>query len=71
VVTIVPVTGNTDKVYPFQVLVSMASSGLAVDSKAHAEQVRSDATQRLLHRIGRVSPRELTSARTPRRRHHG
>jgi len=60
VVTIVPVTSNIDKIYPFQVLVSAANSGLAVDSKAQAEQVRSVATQRLLRRIGQVSPNELT-----------
>ena len=60
VITVVPVTGNTDKVYPFQVLLSAANGGLAVDSKARAEQVRSVATQRLLRRIGRVSPAELT-----------
>jgi len=60
VITVVPVTTNTDKVYPFQVLLSAANSGLAVDSKAQAEQVRSVATQRLLRRIGRVSPAELT-----------
>jgi mRNA interferase MazF len=60
VVTVVPVTSNTDKVYPFQVLLSAAKGGLAVDSKAQAEQVRSVATQRLLRRIGRVSPAELT-----------
>src|ERR1700739_1031457 len=59
VVTVVPVTGNADKVYPFQVLLAAANSGLAVDSKAQAEQVRSVATQRLLRRIGRVSPAEL------------
>jgi mRNA interferase MazF len=58
VVTVVPVTSATDKVFPFQVFVS-ANSGLAVDSKAQAEQVRSVATQRLLRRIGRVSPSEL------------
>jgi mRNA interferase MazF len=60
VVTVVPVTSNTDKVYPFQVLLTAANSGLALDSKAQAEQVRSVATQRLLRRIGRVSPAELT-----------
>ena len=60
VVTVVPVTSNADKVYPFQVLLSAATSGLAVDSKAQAEQVRSIATQRLLRRIGRVSPSELS-----------
>jgi mRNA interferase MazF len=59
VVTVVPVTGNTDNVYPFQVLLSTAKSGLAVDSKTQAEQVRSVATQRLVRRIGRISPAEL------------
>jgi mRNA interferase MazF len=59
VVTVVPVTSNTDKIYPFQVLLSAATSGLAVDSKAQAEQVRSVSTHRLLQRIGRVSPAEL------------
>jgi len=60
VITVVPVTSNTDRVYPFQVLLSAVSSGLAVDSKGQAEQVRSVATQRLLRRIGRVSPAELS-----------
>jgi mRNA interferase MazF len=61
VVTVVPVTSNIDKVYPFQVLLSAADTGLAVDSKAQAEQVRSVATQRLLRRLGQVSPAELTN----------
>jgi mRNA interferase MazF len=61
VITVVPVTSNIDKVYPFQVLLSAADTGLAVDSKAQAEQVRSVATQRLLRRLGRVSPAELTN----------
>ena len=60
VVTVVPLTSNTEKVYPFQVLLPATASGLAFDSKAQAEQVRSVATQRLLRRIGRVSPAELT-----------
>jgi mRNA interferase MazF len=60
VVTVVPVTSNTDKVYPFQVLLSAATSGLAIESKAQAEQVRSVAAQRLLGRIGRISPAEMS-----------
>ena len=59
VVTVVPVTSNTDKIYPFQVLVAAPASGLIVDSKAQAEQVRSIATQRLIRRLGRISPQEL------------
>lgn len=58
-VTIVPVTSNVDSVYPFQALLSQATSGLAVDSKAQAEQVRTVATQRLLRRLGTVSAEEL------------
>jgi mRNA interferase MazF len=59
VVTVVPVTSNIANVYPFQVLLSAATTGLAGDSKAQAEQIRSVATERLVHRIGRVSPVEL------------
>ncbi|BBZ52948.1 type II toxin-antitoxin system PemK/MazF family toxin [Mycobacterium heidelbergense] len=61
VVTVVPVTSNIDKIYPFQVPLSAATSGLAVESKAQAEQVRSIAAQRLLRRIGQVSAAELAA----------
>lgn len=59
VVTVVPVTSNITKVYPFQVLLPAAVTGLAVDSKAQAEQIRSVAVERLLRRIGRVPADEL------------
>ena len=59
VVTVVPVTSNITAIYPFQVLLPAATTGLAVDSKAQAEQIRSVATERLRRRIGRVSPVEL------------
>jgi mRNA interferase MazF len=52
VITVVPVTSNTDRVYPFQVLLPADVTGLAVDSKAQAEQVRSIAVERLGRRIG-------------------
>jgi mRNA interferase MazF len=41
VVTIVPATSKVAKVYPFQTLLPAAATGLRVDSKAQAEQVRS------------------------------
>lgn len=59
VVSVVPVTSNVARIYPFQVFLSAATSGLAVDSKAQAEQIRSVATERLRHRVGRVTPAEL------------
>jgi mRNA interferase MazF len=52
VVTVVPVTSNIARVYPFQVALSSASTGLEHDSKAQAEQVRSIAVQRIGSRIG-------------------
>ncbi len=47
VVTVVPVTSNTDRIFPFQTLLPAATTGLRVDSKAQAEQVRSIAVERL------------------------
>lgn len=47
VVTVVPVTSNTERVYPFQVLITAGETGLTRDSKAQAEQVRSIAVERL------------------------
>lgn len=59
VITVVPVTSNTAKVFPFQVLLSAKTTGLAVDSKAQAEQIRSVATERLRRRVGKISFAEL------------
>jgi len=56
VVTVVPVTSNVDRVYPFQVLLPSAESGLDRDSKAQAEQVRSVSIERVTDKIGNVPP---------------
>ena len=54
VVTVVPVTSNTSRVHPFQVLLEADATGLERDSKAQAEQVRSVAVERIGGRIGVV-----------------
>jgi len=54
VVTVVPVTSNVARVYPFQVKLSAEATGLRTDSKAQAEQVRSVAVQRMGPGVGRV-----------------
>jgi mRNA interferase MazF len=54
VITVVPVTSNVERVYPFQVLLPAAETGLARDSKAQAEQVRSIAVERVGDRLGVV-----------------
>jgi mRNA interferase MazF len=54
VLTVVPVTSNVSRVYPFQVLLEADATGLEHDSKAQAEQIRSVAIERVGDRIGVV-----------------
>lgn len=61
VLTVVPVTANTARVHPFQVLLPASLTGLDKDSKARAEQVRSVAVERVGPRVGILSG-ELLSA---------
>ncbi|GEP34453.1 mRNA interferase [Nocardioides szechwanensis] len=60
VVTIVPITSNVTQVFPFQVLLPAAETGLRVESKAQAEQVRSVSVERMGPALGRVPTHLLT-----------
>ncbi|MGH2408617.1 MAG: type II toxin-antitoxin system PemK/MazF family toxin [Candidatus Limnocylindrales bacterium] len=61
VVTVLPVTSNVQRVYPFQVVLPAAATGLDRDSKAQAEQIRSIAIERVGARLG-VVPHALMLA---------
>lgn len=52
VITVVPVTSNVNRVFPFQVLLPASDVGLRVDSKAQAEQIRSIDVERVGTRVG-------------------
>jgi mRNA interferase MazF len=54
VVTVVPVASSVSAVYPFQVLLARAETGLRLDSKARAKQFRSLATERLVRQLGTI-----------------
>src|ERR1700710_2583700 len=54
VVTVVPLTSNVTRVFPFQVLLPAAACGLRVDSKAQCEQIRSVAVERLGPALGQI-----------------
>ena len=54
VITVVPVASNIRHVYPFQVLLPAALTGLKQDSKAQSEQIRSIAVERVGDLIGQV-----------------
>ncbi|GAA2982113.1 type II toxin-antitoxin system PemK/MazF family toxin [Actinokineospora diospyrosa] len=71
VVTVIPITSNTARVFPFQVLLPGTDCGLVADSKAQAEQVRSIAVGRLGRRLGRVPPRLLGAVDDALRVHLG
>jgi len=54
VVTVVSVTSNTERIFPFQALLPADSTGLPHDSKAQTEQVRSIAVERIGAILGRA-----------------
>jgi mRNA interferase MazF len=61
VVTVVPVTSNITRVFPFQTVLSAATTGLRTDSKAQAEQVRAVAVERVGPVLGRVPAPVMTA----------
>lgn len=69
VITVLPLTSNIERIYPFQVLVPAVESGLPLDSKVQAEQVRAVAVSRVGRRIGQVEGRRLTEVDAALRLH--
>ncbi len=60
VITVVPLTSNVTRVYPFQVMLPAPDCALRRDSTAPAEQVRAVAMERLGGRLGQL-PTSLMS----------
>lgn len=50
-VTILPVTSNVTRVYPFEVLLNPEDSGLTKSSKVQAQQVRTISKQRIIGEV--------------------
>jgi mRNA interferase MazF len=71
VITVVPVTSNVERIYPFQVLLAAAETGLDRDSKAQAEQVRSIAAERVGERLGIVTASTMQDLEEALRLHLG
>lgn len=59
VVTVVLVTFNVGRVYPFQLLLPASSTALSFDSKAPSEPVRSVDAERLPRQVGAVPPESM------------
>lgn len=58
-VTIVPVTSQVGRVYPFQVRLTAGEGGLTLESKAMCEQIRTVSRQRIAERLGQLSDARL------------
>ncbi len=71
VVTVLPITSQAGKVYPFQVLLPPSSCGLPKESKAQAEQIRSVAIQRIGGVAGHVPANLLAEIDVAMRLHLG
>jgi mRNA interferase MazF len=71
VITVVPVTSNVTRVYPFQVLLRATDTGLQRDSKAQAEQLRAVSIERVGTRVGVVPPAVMSDLDEALRLHLG
>ena len=49
--TVLPITSNVDKIYPFEVALPTEASGLPKASKAQAQQIRTIARERIVDKL--------------------
>jgi mRNA interferase MazF len=54
-VTVLPVTSNIEKIYPFEVKIPKGTCGLNLDSKIKANQIRTVDKKRLIKMLGLLS----------------
>jgi mRNA interferase MazF len=71
-VSIVPISSNISRVFPFEVPLTAEQSGLPKDSKAMAQHIRTIDKSRLAHqRSGGLKPKQLTALDDALRLHLG
>ena len=68
-VTVLPLSTQVERVFPFQVLIPAGEGGLLRDSKALCEQIRTLSTRRLVQHLGSLPPERLEEIRTALDRH--
>ncbi len=60
-VTIIPLTSNTIKIYPFEIFIKAGVANLPKDSKARTDQIRTIDKSRLVKEIGSLSATMLSN----------
>ena len=68
-VTVIPLSSNAQRVYPFQVRIPTGEGGLRDESKALCEQIRTVSRERIGERIGALPPERLGEIRAALDRH--
>jgi len=68
-VTIVPISGRVERIYPFQVRIPAGEGGLPRESKALCEQIRTVSRQRVGQRLGELPADRLREIREALDRH--
>jgi len=58
-VTVIPITSNIEKIYPFETLLPSQESGLLKNSKAKCNQIRTIDKKRLVKSLGKASMENL------------
>ena len=58
-ITILPITSNTESIYPFEVFLEAGIANLPKDSKVKADQIRTIDKLRLIKEIGSLSANHL------------
>lgn len=69
-VTVLPITSNTTKIFPFEVALTRKESGLPKDSKAQTQQIRTIAKQRITGPVaGRLNGEKMREVEAAIRLH--
>lgn len=58
-ITVLPVTSNIQKIYPYEVFLKAGEGNLENDSKVKANQIRTIDKRRLSEKIGKVSKAKM------------
>jgi len=58
-ITVLPITSNVKKIYPFETFIPKKETNLPVDSKIKSNQIRTVGKKRLIKLIGNVSEEKL------------
>lgn len=58
-ITIIPITSQISKIYPFEVYLDASKSGLNQDSKAQCQQIRTISKKRIAQNVGKINDQTM------------